>query len=134
MGFDETWRYRYEVADLYHQRFWNQLLNMIMERPFALNQAQLSMDAGGGSHDPNKAIPLRIRLRNSEGKVPEPPYPDVDALIWAGKEVVATIPLKERKPPMVFLRVRCLGWSPTLMRCRLGLPAFLMKWSFLNKD
>ena len=45
MGFDETWRWRYEVADLYHQRFWNQLLNMIMERPFALNQEQLSMDA-----------------------------------------------------------------------------------------
>ena len=26
MGFDETWRWRYEVADLYHQRFWNQPL------------------------------------------------------------------------------------------------------------
>ena len=36
MGFDETWRWRYEVADLYHQRFWNQLLAIIMERPFAL--------------------------------------------------------------------------------------------------
>ena len=75
IGFDETWRWRYEVADLYHQRFWNQLLAIIMERPFALNQNQLSMDAGGGSHDPGKAIPLRIRLRDNEGKAPEPPYP-----------------------------------------------------------
>ena len=94
MGFDESWRWRYEVADLYHQRFWNQLLSIIMERPFALNQEQLSMDAGGGSHDPGKSIPLRIRLRNNEGKVPEPPYPDVDALIWKDDEVIATIPLK----------------------------------------
>ena len=45
MGFDETWRWRYEVARPLPSKVWNQLLNMIMERPFALNQEQLSMDA-----------------------------------------------------------------------------------------
>ena len=94
MGFDETWRWRYEVADLYHQRFWNQLLSKVMERPFALNQDQLSMDVGGSAHNKGKAIPIRVRLRDKEGKTPEQPYPEVDALIWDEDEVIATVPLK----------------------------------------
>ena len=130
MGFDETWRWRYEVADLYHQRFWNQLLNMIMERPFALNQAQLSMDAGGGSHDPDKAIPLRIRLRNSEGKVPEPPYPDVDALIWAGKEVVATIPLKGAETTNGLFTGEVFGLEPDSYEMSVRAPSILDEMEF----
>ena len=94
MGFDETWRWRYEVADLYHQRFWNQLLSKVMERPFALNQDQLSMDVGGSAHNKGKAIPIRVRLRDKNGKTPEQPYPEVDALIWDEDEVIATVPLK----------------------------------------
>ena len=129
-GFDETWRWRYEVADLYHQRFWNQLLNMIMERPFALNQAQLSMDAGGGSHDPDKAIPLRIRLRNSEGKVPEPPYPDVDALIWAGKEVVATIPLKGAENTNGLFMGEVFGLEPDSYEMSVRAPSILDEMEF----
>ena len=125
MGFDETWRWRYEVADLYHQRFWNQLLNIIMERPFALNQEQLSMDAGGGSHDPDKAIPLRIRLRNSEGKVPEPPYPDVDALIWKGDEVVATIPLKGEDSSNGLFTGEVFGLGPDSYEMSVRAPSIL---------
>ena len=125
MGFDETWRWRYEVADLYHQRFWNQLLNMIMERPFALNQEQLSMDAGGGSHDPDKAIPLRIRLRNSEGKVPEPPYPNVDALIWKGDEVVATIPLKGEDSSNGLFTGEVFGLGPDSYEMSVRAPSIL---------
>ena len=82
------------MADLYHQRFWNQLLSKVMERPFALNQDQLSMDVGGSAHNKGKAIPIRVRLRDKEGKTPEQPYPEVDALIWDEDEVIATVPLK----------------------------------------
>ena len=94
LAFDETWRWRYEVADLYHQRFWNQLTSRVMEKPFALNQESLSLDVGGSIHSPEKGIPIRARLRNEQGKAPEPPYPEVDALIWNGDDVVATIPLQ----------------------------------------
>ncbi|MEO6755655.1 MAG: hypothetical protein ABIP85_28120, partial [Chthoniobacteraceae bacterium] len=34
-AFDESWRWRYEVADLHHVRFWNQLGDYIGEAPFA---------------------------------------------------------------------------------------------------
>ena len=94
IGFDESWRWRYEVADLYHQRFWNQLSSSVMEKPFALNHEGFSVDAGGGFHEVNKAIPIRVRLRDKNGKIPKPPYPEVDALIWNKEEVVATIPLQ----------------------------------------
>ena len=62
-------------ADLYHQRFWNQLLAIIMERPFALNQNQLSMDAGGGNHDPGKAIPFGSDCVITKGRHPSHPTP-----------------------------------------------------------
>ena len=94
LAFDETWRWRYEVADLYHQRFWNQLISQVMEKPFALNQESLSLDVGGSIHSPEKGIPIRARLRNEDGKALAPPYPEVDALIWSGSEVVASIPLQ----------------------------------------
>ncbi len=94
LAFDETWRWRYEVADLYHQRFWNQLVSRVMEKPFAMNHENLSLDVGGSIHSPEKGIPIRVRLRNDQGQAPEPPYPEVDALIWKEDDVVATIPLQ----------------------------------------
>ena len=133
MGFDETWRWRYEVADLYHQRFWNQILAMIMERPFALNQEQLSMDVGGGSHDPGKAIPLRVRLRNSEGKAAEPPYPDVDGLIWKGDEVVATIPLKGMESTNGLFTGEVLGLDPDSYEFSVKAPAILDEMEFAEQ-
>ena len=130
MGFDETWRWRYEVADLYHQRFWNQLLSIIMERPFAMNQEQLSMDTGGGSHDPGKSIPLRVRLRNTDGKVPTPPYPDVDALIWRGEEVVATIPLRGADSSNGLFTGEVLGLSADSYEMSVRAPRILNEMEF----
>ena len=130
MGFDETWRWRYEVADLYHQRFWNQLLGIVMERPFALNHEQLSMDVGGGSHEPDKAIPLRIRLRNRDGKVPEPPFPDVDALIWQGEEVVATIPLQGTSSADSLFTGQVFGLEPAFYEMSVRAPGILDEMEF----
>ena len=133
MGFDETWRWRYEVADLYHQRFWNQLLAIIMERPFALNQNQLSMDAGGGNHDPGKAIPLRVRLRDNEGKAPEPPYPDVDALIWKGEQVVATIPLTGTDSSNGLFAGEVFGLDPDSYEMSVRAPGILDEMEFSDQ-
>lgn len=112
MGFDESWRWRYEVADQYHQRFWNQIISTIMEHPFALNQGTISLDVGGSTHGPNKQIPVRVRLRNKEAKIPEPPYPEVDALIWKDNEVVATTPLKNKDTPHGLFTGQVFGLMP----------------------
>ncbi|MDA8990130.1 VWA domain-containing protein [Opitutales bacterium] len=112
IGFDESWRWRYEVADQYHQRFWNQIISRVMERPFSMNQGAVSLDVGGSIHDPGKSIPIRVRLRNKEDKTPKPPYPEVDALIWKGNEVVATTPLKGEDSSNGLFTGQVFGLSP----------------------
>ncbi len=46
LAFDETWRWRYKVADTWHQRIWNQLAQFVMPRPFAVSGEYLSVDTG----------------------------------------------------------------------------------------
>ena len=45
-AFDDSWRWRYEVADQYHVRYWNQIANWIAELPFAVRDKFISLDAG----------------------------------------------------------------------------------------
>lgn len=59
---DETWRWRFEVADLYHQRFWNQMATWCMRPPFAVSNDYLSIDAGSRVYSPSEPVVLRARL------------------------------------------------------------------------
>ena len=63
---DETWRWRYNVADLYHQRFWNQLAQWTMQPPYAVENDYVGLDAGERVYDFGKPIPIRARLRNAQ--------------------------------------------------------------------
>ncbi|MBU6384562.1 MAG: VWA domain-containing protein [Planctomycetes bacterium] len=63
---DETWRWRYNVADLYHQRFWNQLAQWCMQPPYAIQNDYVGLDAGDRVYDFGKPIPIRARLRNAQ--------------------------------------------------------------------
>ncbi len=77
-GFDETWRWRYEVADLHHERFWNQAVRDIMEPPFAVRDARVSLDAGAPVYAPGESASIRARLRDAEGK----PVAGTEAEAW----------------------------------------------------
>lgn len=63
---DESWRWRYNVADLYHQRFWNQLAQWTMQPPYAIENDYVGLDAGDRVYDFGKSIPIRARLRNAQ--------------------------------------------------------------------
>jgi hypothetical protein len=63
---DETWRWRYNVADLYHQRFWNQLAQWSMQPPYAVENDYVGLDAGERVYDFGKQISIRARLRNAQ--------------------------------------------------------------------
>ena len=63
---DETWRWRYNVADLYHQRFWNQLAQWCMQPPYAVENDYVGLDSGDRVYDFAKPIPIRARLRNAQ--------------------------------------------------------------------
>lgn len=63
---DETWRWRYNVADLYQQRFWNQISNWSMRAPFAVNDAFASLDAGSRVYFKGDPITIRVKLKQDD--------------------------------------------------------------------
>jgi hypothetical protein len=68
VAFDESWRWRYEVADKHHTRFWNQLAMAMMESPFAVRDDRVSVDAGAPVQRPGERARLRARLRDERGR------------------------------------------------------------------
>ena len=67
-GFDDSWRWRHEVADLHHVKYWNQIANWIAELPFAVRDKFISLDAGAITYAPGDSANIRVRLRDGEGK------------------------------------------------------------------
>ena len=67
-AFDDSWRWRHEVADLHHVKYWKQVANWIAELPFAVRDKFISLDAGAITYQPGDSANLRVRLRDGEGK------------------------------------------------------------------
>jgi uncharacterized membrane protein len=67
-AFEDSWRWRYEVADQYHVRYWNQVANWVAELPFAARDRFISLDAGAITYRPGEAAELRVRLRDGQGR------------------------------------------------------------------
>jgi uncharacterized membrane protein len=65
---DETWRWRYKVADLVHQRLWNQVARWVMRTPMAVQSEFVSLDSGGTQHDLGKRIEIRAQLRDASAR------------------------------------------------------------------
>lgn len=67
-GHDESWRWRYNVGDLYHTRFWNQVSKWMMEAPFPVQDKFVSLDSGAPAYQPGETAEIRVRVRDEEGK------------------------------------------------------------------
>lgn len=91
LGFDETWRWRYKAADLYHQRIWNQLASFVMSRPFAVSDEYVSVDTGPVRYKNGDSADVRIRLLGLDGKPNS--NATVDALVWKDGRVNSTVSL-----------------------------------------
>ena len=131
-AFDETWRWRYKVADRYHQRFWNQVAKWVMQRPFAVSDEYVSLDSGPPSYQNGQPAEIRVRLRGVDGK----PVSDatVDALLWQDGRIVSTVTLVPddaanglyhgRTSPLTQgeyeVSVRASGFSEEAMKARTG--------------
>lgn len=63
---DESWRWRYNVADLYHQRFWSQITQWTMQSPFAMENEFAALDTGDRTCELGSAIPIRALLKNMD--------------------------------------------------------------------
>jgi hypothetical protein len=90
-AFDDSWRWRYEVADEYHVRFWNQLGSYVAEPPFAARDKFVQLDAGQLNYQPGEQADIRLRLRATDGK----PVTDaaVNAVLYRDGQKVATLTL-----------------------------------------
>jgi len=91
MAFDESWRWRYKVADQYHARFWNQMARQIAEQPYAVQDQFVKLDAGSATYQPDDKAEIRARLRDRDGK----PMlkAKATAQIYRDGRKVATLPL-----------------------------------------
>lgn len=67
-SFDESWRWRYKVADKYHQRYWHQLALWMTEEPFAVRDERVSLDAGATTYSSGESAEIRVRIRDENGK------------------------------------------------------------------
>ena len=129
-AFDESWRWRYKVADTYHQRFWNQIAAFLIPRPFAASDEFVAIDTGPVSYDSGAEPDFRVRLTGQDGK----PMSDatVDALVWKDGKVVSTVSLMSDKTiPGIYrgksaaltegqyeVSVQASGFSHTALRAR----------------
>ena len=103
---DESWRWRYEVGDRHHERFWKQAAKWIMEEPFAVTDRFVKMDSGPPSYEVNDYVDFRLRthdpatmtrlqqaglkpvivlLRNGEPVARVPLDPDFNSAMYRGR-------------------------------------------------
>ena len=87
-GFDGTWRWRFEVGDKYHQRYWNQLASWIMEKPFAVRMTLSQL-----TPEPpliNRVNPLLcVSASGPRRQTLDDPELTVEGLIWKEGKIVA---------------------------------------------
>ncbi len=88
---DELWRWRYQVADLYHQRLWMQIAAWIAAPPFQVETPQLGIGSDRLRYQVGDQAEIRVRLRNSDGSLPVDAAPV--AYLTKNGETLGTIDL-----------------------------------------
>ncbi len=93
---DQSWRWRYKVADRFHARFWNQWLAAIMQPPYSAGDSYVALGTDKIEYRRGETATVRARLRDNSGQ----PIGDstVEALLISHNEVVARVPLEVDDP------------------------------------
>jgi len=132
LAFDESWRWRYKVGDLYHQKFWNQTARFLMESPFAVQDKYVALDSGALNYEPGATAEIRTRILDLQGRAM--PRAKAEAWLLRDGRKVATLPLtadenetgvyRARTAPLADgdyeVRVRVQGLPETEMKARTG--------------
>lgn len=87
MAFDETWRWRNEVAGKYQERFWNQIISHLAEATFSTMDEQIALDTDAFTYAPGLTAGLRVRIR--DGKTRN----SVDGILWKEGKKHASVSL-----------------------------------------
>ena len=65
---DETWRWRYRLADDLHAQFWNQLLGFVSPPAFDVDNGRASLATDAVRYRPGEPIRIRARVRDDRGR------------------------------------------------------------------
>lgn len=88
---DESWKWRFKIADEIHTRLWNQLARWQMRTPFSIESDFLSLDTGAASYQGGETIVIRCKLRHADGSPAE--SESVSALVYQGEDLISRIPM-----------------------------------------
>lgn len=102
MNHDESWRWRYGVADQYHQRFWNQMCNWTMRTPFSVNSTFASLDTGLRMISNSDPITIRGKLNRDQNLFPEDLL--LQAVLFRNDEPYATLAMNQESDGRGFYR------------------------------
>jgi hypothetical protein len=122
-AFDESWRWRYNVGDLHHQRYWNQVAKWIMEPPFAVQDAYIALDSGPTTYDVKDTAEIRVRIMNPQLALQflQDPKLKPEAILMRDGRVFGTLPL-EPDPESFTYRARSAPLEPGEYEVRVRLP------------
>jgi hypothetical protein len=85
---DDLWRWRFQVADLYHQRLWMQMAAWIAAPPFQAEDQKLSIGTDRLRYTPGEQSEIRVRVRNAKGDLVSDAEPRA-FLLLDGKEIAS---------------------------------------------
>ncbi len=93
---DQTWRWRYKVADRFHAKFWNQLFAAVMPTAYSANDQYVSLGTDKIDYDEDESVHVSARLQGVDGK----PVGDatVDALLYQDDRLVRVVPMNVDDP------------------------------------
>ena len=88
---DELWRWRYQVADLYHQRLWIQIASWIAAPPFQAEDQRVAIGTDQLRIRTGDQAEIRVRLRDAKGDLISSGHPI--AIVRQAGQDIATIEL-----------------------------------------
>lgn len=93
---DQTWRWRYKVADRFHARFWNQSMATVTQPPYSAGDSYVALGTDKIEYRQGESVTIRARLRDTSSQ----PIGDstVEAVLISQNEVVARVPLEVDDP------------------------------------
>lgn len=109
---DETWRWRNNVAGLYQERFWSQIIAWIAAQPFAVQTEGVSLDTSGFVFKEGASAELRafIDPKQATSSLGIGDGQNITGVLWRNGNRVAAIPLTKDESRDGFFSAK----SPTL--------------------
>ncbi len=119
---DQTWRWRYKVADRFHSRFWNQMLASAMQPPYAVSDQYTALGTDEIEYEVGQSATIRAKLQGASGDAIGDAT--VDALLIQDDQVIATVPLSVDDPDRGTYRGKTLPLESGAYRVRIQASGF----------